>query len=297
MTRDGQPVAYTGAQVKRPAATDGDYLGSSPARASATWSTSVTSTTSRVRAATRSPTTSRPTISSTRRARRRRARTRLRPTRSASRRQGARRRASRRRLRRLRSRPDAFNACTTAQQSALSAARTQAKAYAVDAATYLGAGTQGPRYTTWFGAATTGALQHRHLAFQRHFVGDAERRHHLRLQQQAECLRLRLSQSAVQDLPRPRLLDGAGVRHRLPGRHADPRDEPLHDVAGTDDVVYGQAGAKSLAISNPDAAITNADSHEYFAENTPTAGPEPASRPADLRVARAGGATTRQPGR
>ena len=40
-------------------------------------------------------------------------------------------------------------------------------------------------------------------------------------------------------------------------------------VAATDDVVYGQTGAKSLAISNPDRAIQNADSHEYFAENTP----------------------------
>ena len=41
-------------------------------------------------------------------------------------------------------------------------------------------------------------------------------------------------------------------------------------VAGTDDVVYGQAGAKSLAISDPASAITNADSHEYFAENNPS---------------------------
>ncbi|MEW6981667.1 M35 family metallo-endopeptidase [Colwelliaceae bacterium 6471] len=40
-------------------------------------------------------------------------------------------------------------------------------------------------------------------------------------------------------------------------------------VAGTDDVVYGQSGAKSLATSNPDQALNNADSHEYFAENTP----------------------------
>ena len=34
-------------------------------------------------------------------------------------------------------------------------------------------------------------------------------------------------------------------------------------------MVYGQAGAKSLAISNPANAVDNADSHEYFAENTP----------------------------
>lgn len=40
-------------------------------------------------------------------------------------------------------------------------------------------------------------------------------------------------------------------------------------VAGTDDIVYGQSGAKSLAQSNPAQAIQNADSHEYFAENTP----------------------------
>ncbi|MCH4293620.1 M35 family metallo-endopeptidase [Shewanella sp. 3B26] len=40
-------------------------------------------------------------------------------------------------------------------------------------------------------------------------------------------------------------------------------------VAGTDDVVYGQSGAKNLAQTNPDQAIQNADSHEYFAENTP----------------------------
>jgi len=40
-------------------------------------------------------------------------------------------------------------------------------------------------------------------------------------------------------------------------------------IAGTDDVVYGQSGAQSLATSNPDQALNNADSHEYFAENTP----------------------------
>lgn len=39
-------------------------------------------------------------------------------------------------------------------------------------------------------------------------------------------------------------------------------------VAGTNDVVYGQSGSRSLAISNPDGALNNADSHEYFAENS-----------------------------
>jgi len=40
-------------------------------------------------------------------------------------------------------------------------------------------------------------------------------------------------------------------------------------VAGTDDHIYGQPGCRNLAKSNPSDAIDNADSHEYFAENTP----------------------------
>ena len=40
-------------------------------------------------------------------------------------------------------------------------------------------------------------------------------------------------------------------------------------VAGTDDVVYGQTACRSLAQSDPAGARNNADSHEYFAENTP----------------------------
>jgi peptidyl-Lys metalloendopeptidase len=40
-------------------------------------------------------------------------------------------------------------------------------------------------------------------------------------------------------------------------------------VAGTDDRVYGQAAAATLAGSDPDRAIDNADSHEYFGENDP----------------------------
>ena len=38
---------------------------------------------------------------------------------------------------------------------------------------------------------------------------------------------------------------------------------------GTQDYVYGQSGAKSLAQSNPSEAVFNADNHEYFAENNP----------------------------
>jgi peptidyl-Lys metalloendopeptidase len=40
-------------------------------------------------------------------------------------------------------------------------------------------------------------------------------------------------------------------------------------AGGTGDYAYGQSAAKSLATSNPNNAVMNADSHEYFAENTP----------------------------
>ena len=41
-------------------------------------------------------------------------------------------------------------------------------------------------------------------------------------------------------------------------------------VADTDDVVYTQANARTLALSDPNSAVRNADSHEFFAENTPS---------------------------
>jgi len=41
-------------------------------------------------------------------------------------------------------------------------------------------------------------------------------------------------------------------------------------VSGTDDIVYGQAGAKNLAATDPNGALNNADSHEYFVENNPS---------------------------
>ncbi|RBP51772.1 M35 family metallo-endopeptidase [Arenicella xantha] len=58
-------------------------------------------------------------------------------------------------------------------------------------------------------------------------------------------------------------------------------------VADTNDEVYGQEGARNLAASSPSVAITNADSHEYFAENTPfismpdSVSPPPTPTPSD----------------
>ena len=53
-------------------------------------------------------------------------------------------------------------------------------------------------------------------------------------------------------------------------------------VALTDDWAYGQTDAKALAISDPSRAINNADSHEYFAENTPFLAMPRAASPVNL---------------
>lgn len=51
-------------------------------------------------------------------------------------------------------------------------------------------------------------------------------------------------------------------------------------LGGTRDLAYGQSAARALAINNPGGAIRNADSHEYFSENTPNLPmPSPGSAP------------------
>jgi peptidyl-Lys metalloendopeptidase len=61
----------------------------------------------------------------------------------------------------------------------------------------------------------------------------------------------------------------AAFRHHSRGGTLIHEMSHFDVVAATDDIVYGQDGARALADSNPDDAIKNADSHEYFSENTP----------------------------
>ncbi|MFG2138242.1 hemopexin repeat-containing protein [Streptomyces sp. NPDC048650] len=42
--------------------------------------------------------------------------------------------------------------------------------------------------------------------------------------------------------------------------------EWTHAAANTDDIVYGEDGARELAIANPNAALNNADNYSYFVE-------------------------------
>ena len=162
----------------------------------------------------------------------------------------------------------AFSKCTTAQQADVRTAMATASSMADGASSYM-AGSLGARYTKWFGAS------------------DA-----------ARITKVKTNMAAIKDAfdTKPVTVD-CGCKKTYyayvypnqpykiyvckafwtaPMAGTDSKGGTLvHEmshftaVAGTDDWVYGQSGAASLAISDPAKAVDNADSHEYFSENTP----------------------------
>jgi len=163
-----------------------------------------------------------------------------------------------------------YSRCTTSQQSQLPTAISAAQTYSENAKGYLAGGTVGARYTTWFGAYTSS----RHATASQHFVAidDALDNKPITI----DCSCKKKTTYAYVYPTQPYTVYVCGAFWNAANTGTDSRAGTLiHEmshfnaVAGTDDHVYGQSGAKSLAISNPDAALDNADSHEYFAENTP----------------------------
>lgn len=160
--------------------------------------------------------------------------------------------------------------CTTTQASGAAAGMVQARAYTENAKGYL-AGNTGPRYTTWMGAYTS---QNYSTVSQNFVKIDAA------MDQVGGKITINCgcNQSAYAYVypTRPYEIFVCRAFWSAPTSGTDSKGGTLvHEmshfniVAGTDDWVYGQSGAKSLAISDPLKAIDNADSHEYFAENTP----------------------------
>ena len=162
--------------------------------------------------------------------------------------------------------------CTTSQINGAGSAVIEARKYAENGKGYLAGGTVDARYTTWFGAYTSS----RWNTASQHFVAIDSA-----IDQNAGQVKINCgcnqSYYAYVYPTRPyeifvcrafwsALLTGTDSKagtliHEMSHFNA---------VAGTDDHVYGQAGAKNLAITNPTAALDNADNHEYFAENTPS---------------------------
>lgn len=165
-----------------------------------------------------------------------------------------------------------FVGCSATQITTATSAVNAARTYSENSKGYLNTGTVGPRYTTWFGAYTSS----RYATANSHFVDiDAA------MDQNSGQIKINCGCNqryyAYVYPTRPYEIFVCRAFWSAPLTGTDSKAGTLiHEmshfnvVAGTDDHVYGQAGAKSLAISDANAALDNADSHEYFAENTPS---------------------------
>lgn len=162
--------------------------------------------------------------------------------------------------------------CSTTQINTLGSAINAARNYSENAKGYLNASTVGPRYTTWFGAYTSS----RYNTAEQHFVDIDAAMDQSSGQVTVNC-GCNQSYYAYVYPTRPYEIFVCRAFWNAPLTGTDSKAGTLiHEmshfnvVAGTDDVVYGQAGAKNLASTNPDGALNNADNHEYFAENSPS---------------------------
>ena len=162
--------------------------------------------------------------------------------------------------------------CSSTQVADAGAAVNSARSYSENSKSYLNSNATGPRYTTWFGAYTSS----RYGTVNQHFVDiDAA------IDQSGGQVKINCgcnqSYFAYVYPTRPYEIFVCRAFWTAPNTGTDSKAGTLiHEmshfnvVAGTDDWVYGQSGAKNLAISDPTKAANNADSHEYFAENTPS---------------------------
>lgn len=164
----------------------------------------------------------------------------------------------------------AFNKCTTSQQTSLISARNQASTYSADAQSYLALGKTGSRYTTWFGVYAAS----RYTTVTSHFKAISNAMDTAPVKFDCGCKK---KYYAYVYPNQPYNIYVCSVFWQAPLTGTDSKAGTLiHEmshfyvVASTNDYVYGQSGAKNLAITDPAKAINNADNHEYFAENTPS---------------------------
>jgi peptidyl-Lys metalloendopeptidase len=161
--------------------------------------------------------------------------------------------------------------CNASMQTNLINARNAASNYANDAYTVFNNGWLGPRYTTWFGTYEPA----RYNTVSSHFtsiLNAVDTANPMTFD--CSCTDPDTYAYVSPSAPYEIYLCGAFWSAPLIGTDSKA-GVMIHEVshfsivASTNDYVYGQTGSKNLAISNPSNAIYNADSHEYFAENTP----------------------------
>lgn len=170
-----------------------------------------------------------------------------------------------------------FSKCSNAQQEQLAAAVDAGRSMTVDAHQYLAAGAggahsvaqYGARYGTWFGAPDAGRAATVNTNFTA--IRDAFETKPVKIDCGCDA-----DYFAYVYPAQPYTIYVCKAFWAAPLTGTDSRGGTLlHEmshfdvVAGTDDHVYGQQGAAELARSDPARAVRNADSHEYFGENSP----------------------------
>ncbi len=162
-----------------------------------------------------------------------------------------------------------FVACSSSRQTTLRSALGQAQTYASNSSSYLQAGTRGPRYTTWFGTYSSS----RYNKARSNFSSILSRITNNTFTFHCDCTDNYYAY-VYPNQPYHVWLCNAFWSAPLSGTDSKAgtlihETSHFNAVAGTDDWAYGQSACRSLATSNPNRAVDNADSHEYFAENTP----------------------------
>jgi peptidyl-Lys metalloendopeptidase len=162
-----------------------------------------------------------------------------------------------------------YASCTASQQSTIASAMSAGLSMATSGSNYMNAGAISTRYTKWFGARNSS----REATVKSHFTAIKDAFATKPVVVDCSC---KQNYYAYVYPTQPYKVYVCKAFWTAPMTGTDSKGGTLvHEishfnvVAGTDDHVYGQSGAASLAISNPAQAIDNADSHEYFGENTP----------------------------
>ncbi|HKI04209.1 MAG TPA: M35 family metallo-endopeptidase [Thermoanaerobaculia bacterium] len=170
-----------------------------------------------------------------------------------------------------------FLNCSNANITSIGSALTNAQSYATNAYNYLvglptASRSTSQRYTTWFGAYTSSrysTVQTHYNSIKNAFAGQT-------FQLDCDCASDN-SLYAFVYTNQPYHVHLCGAFFAAPATGTDSKAGTLvHEtshftvVAGTNDYAYGQTACKRLATKTPNKAVANADSHEYFAENTPS---------------------------
>jgi peptidyl-Lys metalloendopeptidase len=160
--------------------------------------------------------------------------------------------------------------CSTSQQATLHLAVENAKDLSGTATSYLGGlSSSTQRYAEWFGVYATDRLATAHD----HFVKLTDAFSTKPLSLDCKCKK---PYYAYVYPAEPYKIYVCRVFWSAPALGTDSQAGTLiHEmshftvVAGTDDWAYGQTASSALAVEDTIKALNNADSHEYFAENTP----------------------------